>query len=443
MVDERVPPHDELAEQSVVGAMMLSRTAIEDVLGVVEPGDFYDPRHEHIFQACTALHEREQPVDAVTVSDELQRTGLLARAGDIAYLHDLTSVVPSALAAGYYAGIVRDMRVWRRMIEAGARITDWGYKREGGDPAAQLERARTELDSAVRTATTEVEFIGGALTGVVDTMKAGPQAIRATPTPWEPLNRYVSGVKPGQLIVIGARPSEGKSIVGLQLARAMAERGPVAFASMEMGREEIMQRLIASVASVHMGSITRSSLTQEEWDRVARVRPRIAALPIAVDERSEMTITQIRSFARSVSRKGQLGGIVVDYLQLISGARSDQKRYEVVTETSRQLKILARELDCPVVALSQLNRGERTPGGKRRAPTLSDLRESGQIEQDADVVILLERELEPDGLPGNNLHLHIAKQRQGRLGRVTLLFEGQYTRVSTPSAARFELPIPD
>lgn len=443
MPEERLPPHDAIAEQSVVGAMMLSRNAILDVLGVVEPSDFYDPRHEHIFQAAAALHERNLPVDAVTVSDELQRTGLLTRAGDVAYLHELTSVVPSALAAAHYATIVRDMRVWRRMIEAGTRITDWGYKREGGDPGAQLERARTELDSAVRTATTEVEFIGGTLPGVVDTMEAGPQAVRATPTPWEPLNRYVSGVKPGQLIVIGARPSEGKSIIGLQLARAMAERGPVAFASMEMGREETMQRLIASMASVHMGSITRNSLTQDEWERVARVKSRIAALQIAVDERSEMSITQIRSFARSVSRKGHLGGIVVDYLQLVSGTRSDQKRYDIVTETSRQLKILARELDCPVVALSQLNRGERGRSGKRPAPTLSDLRESGQIEQDADVVILLERELEPDGLPGNNLHLHIAKQRQGRLGRVTLNFEGAYTRVSTPVVGGFELPIPD
>lgn len=437
-----MPPHDELAEQSVLGAMMLSRNAVLDTLGVVEAGDFYDPRHEHVFAAISALHEQDRPADVITVTDELQRTGKLAKAGDIAYLHELTSAVPSIASAGYYAGIVRDMRVWRRMVEAGTRITQWGFAREGEDVNAQIERARAELDGAVRSATRDVEMIGGGLKPLVDSMQAGTASRNVIPTPWEPLNRYVQGLKPGQLVVIGARPSEGKSIIALQLARAMAERGPVAFASMEMSREDLVQRLLASVADVHMGSITRGSLTQEEWQKVALRRGYIEGLKIAVDERSEMTVTQIRSFARSVSRRGPLGGVVVDYLQLVSGVRG-QNRYETVTETSRQLKILAREMGCPVVALSQLNRGDKTPGGKPRAPRLSDLRESGQIEQDADVVILLERELEKDGLPGPNLHLHIAKQRQGKLGEVTLNFEGPYTRVSTFQPVSYELPFSD
>lgn len=435
-----MPPHDELAEQSVLGSVMLSRNAVLDVLGIVEAGDFYDPRHELVYGAVRALHDREQPTDVIAVSDELQRRKALGRAGGEEYLHRLTSVPTTTANAAYHAGIVRDTAVRRRMLEAGMRIAEWGFAREG-DPHEQLEAARAELDSVVRSATTDVEMIGKALPGLVDSMQAGATAQNVIPTPWEPLNRYVQGLKPGQLVVIGARPSEGKSIIALQLARAMAERGPVAFASMEMSREDLMQRLIASVADVHMGSITRGSLTQEEWQKVALRKRYIEDLQIAVDERSEMTVTQIRSFARSVSRRGPLGGVVVDYLQLVSGVRG-QNRYETVTETSRQLKILAREMGCPVVALSQLNRGDKTPGGKRRPPTLSDLRESGQIEQDADVVILLERELEKDGLPGPNLHLHIAKQRQGKLGRVTLNFEGAYTRVTTPTWG-VELPVPD
>lgn len=437
-----MPPHDALAEQSVLGSMMLSRDAVLDVLPVVEAGDFWDPRHEMVFAAARALHDRELPVDMIAVSDELQRRGLLGKAGGAEYLAELTSAPSSTANAGFHAGVVRDTAVRRRMIDAGMRITEFGFARQG-DPHEQLEQARGELDRVVRSASTSVSFIGDALGGVVDEMEAQRTAARAVETPWAALNRYIVGLKPGELTVIGARPSEGKSIIALQLAREMAERGPVAFVSMEMGRGEITRRLISSMASVHMGSISRDSLTQEEWQRVAKVRPQIEGMRLAVADESEMTITKIRSFARSVSRKGQLGGVVVDYLQLVSGARSDQERYTIVTETSRQLKILSRELDCPVVALSQLKRGETARNGKRRAPTLSDLRESGQIEQDADVVILLELEREMDGLPGDNLWLHIAKQRNGRLGRVPLFFEGQFMRVSTPSSARFELPIPD
>lgn len=441
-MSDRMPPYDELAEQSVLGAMMLSKNAIWDVLGTVEPGDFYDPKHEVVYEGIRTLVDHERPVDVLSVIDELQRAGKVARAGGEGYVHTLTDVVITTVNAGYHATIVRDAAVRRRMIEAGERIAAKGYAREG-DVHEQLEQARAELDGAVRAATTSVVSVGPAFSRVVDALSTPESQHAIVPTPWEQLNRYMVGMRPGALIVVGARPSEGKSIIGLQLARALAVRGNVAFSSLEMPEDEITQRLIASMASVSLGSIGRSTLTEEEWDRVAKVRPRIERMPLFVDDRSQVTITQIKSFARSVSRKGKLGGVVVDYLQLVSGTRADQKRFEVVSEVSRQLKIMARELECPVVALSQLNREAAGVGKMRRNPTLSDLRESGSIEQDADVVLLLQRQVETDGLPGPDLDIHVAKQRQGRLGKVSLLFEGQYARVSTHSAARFELPIPD
>lgn len=441
---DRVPPYDELAEQSVLGSMMLSKQAIWDCLAVMEPGDLYDPRHEVIFTAIRILGDRGLPVDAITVVDELQRVARLDNAGGAAYVHHLTGVPSTTANAAFHAQVVRDAAVRRRMIEAGMRITEWGFSREG-DPHEQLEQGRAELDSVVRAATTAVTTVGASFAKVVDTL-ASPAAQREiVPTPWEDLNRYVVGMRPGSLIVVGARPSEGKSVVGLQLARALMTRGNVAFASLEMPASEITHRLIASMASVHMGSISRSQLTPEEWDRVRRVRDRIELMPLYINDESESTITQIKSFARSVARKGKLGGVVVDYLQLVAGMRANDERYAIVSEVSRQLKVMARQLDCPVVALSQLKRGDSVQAGKgqQRRPALSDLRESGTIEQDADVVLLLQRRLEPDGLPGNDLDIHVAKQRQGRLGKVTLMFEGHYARVSQRSVARFELPIPE
>lgn len=419
--------------------MMLSRDAVFDVLAIVEPGDFYVPKHDLVFAAILALVSADVPVDQISVGDELRRSGELERAGGIGYVHELAGVPPTPANAGYYASVVREAAVKRRMIAAGTRIVEWGFQ-ESGDAHEQLEQGRAELDRIVRASTTEVRSVHDSFGRVVDAISERPQA---TPTPWPTLDELLVGLMPGKLYVIGARPGDGKTIMGLQFARALATRGNVAFSSLEMGEDELTERLIASMGSVSLGAITKHQLSDEDWARVAQVRNRIERMPLYVDDRSGVTITQIKSHARSVSRKGRLGGVVVDYLQLVSGTTSDQKRYEVVSEVSRQLKIMARELECPVIALSQLNRESAGVGKMRRAPTLADLRESGSIEQDADVVMLLQRQLEKDDLPGNELVVHVAKNRSGRTARRSLLWEGQYARLSTFSAARFELPIPD
>lgn len=435
---QRVPPSDEMAEQSVLGSMMLSKTALWEVIEVLQPGDFYHPKHELVFRAAVAVAMRNEPVDLVSVSDELARTGETVRAGGVGYAAELTSVPPTASNAAYYAGIVKSKAVKRRMIAAGTRIVEMGFSHVG-DPLEQAEAARAELDAVATNAATEVETIGSTFASVVVGLEENPQVVE---TPWPEINDLITGLRPGTLDVIGARPGEGKTIVGLQLAEELAQKGSVAFSSLEMSRAELVERMIAGRARVHMGSIARHSLTDEEWRRVAEVRAEIERMPLYIDDRSGVTVMQIKAFARSVKRRGHLSGVVVDYVQLIQGAgRKDTSRNEVVGEITRQLKIMARELEVPVIALAQLNRDVITKG-KLRPPTLSDLRESGSIEQDADLVILLQRLLEKDDQPGDRIDMHVAKHRKGRTGRRTLFWEGQYARVSSMGGRYVGFPLP-
>lgn len=419
-----VPPHDAVAEASVLGGMLLSRDAAFEVISVLEARDHYLPKHELVHEAIVALLGRGEPADAVTVVDELRRRGVLERVGGAAFPHELTSAVPTAANAVFYAEIVREKAILRRLVEAGIRITQRGYASEG-DAAELAESARRELDEAAANAVAQVEPIGSAFSRLVDSLEERPRYVE---TPWRDLNALVGGLRPGGLYVIGARPGEGKTIMGLQLAAQLASSGPVAFSSLEMSRDELLTRLIAMRGKVHLTPLTTHALSDEDWERVSRVRPGILNLPLFVDDRSGVTVTQIRAWARSVSRRGQLAGVVVDYLQLITGGDRSRARHEVVGEISRQLKILARELGCPVLALSQLNRESVGKQG-RRAPSLADLRESGSIEQDADVVLLLQRSLDDDGKPGDRLGVHVAKNRHGQTGVRTLAWEGQFARV--------------
>jgi replicative DNA helicase len=427
-VDEqlRALPHDLIAEQSVLGGMMLSKQALWDVAGLLEAGDYYQPKHEEIHVAIIALMQRDEPVDAITVGDELARTGRLNAVGGAPYLHELTGIVPTAANAGFYAEIVREKAIRRRLVEAGTRIAQMGYSTVGV-ASEQAETARAALDAAASNSSSDIEAIGRALPVVVEELNAQPKVVE---TPWREVNELIGGLRPGGLYVVGARPGEGKTIVGMQIAQNLARLGPVAFSSLEMSQSQLLERLIALRAKVHMGRMARHDLTPEDWQSLARVRGDIERMPLYVDDRSGVTITQIKAFARSVKRRGEMAGVVVDYLQLITGGDRSKPRHEVVGEISRQLKIMARELECPVVALSQLNRESAATGKGKRAPTAADLRESGSIEQDADVVMLLQRQQVND-VPIDRLDVIVAKNRHGETGKRVLLWEGQYARVTS------------
>lgn len=431
-------PHDDLAEQSVLGSMMLSAAALWEVLDGLVSSDFYQPRNAVVFDAIAAVAGRNDPVDALSVSDELQRSGMVVKAGGVDYVMALTSVPSTPANAAYHAEIVKDRALRRLTVETGFRVVELGFSPEG-DPVDQVEAARMELGRVSSSASVEVAAVGQEFAAVADSLDTAPATV---PSPWPELDEVIVGFEGGRLYVLGARPGEGKTMMGLQIAMALANSGPVAFTSLEMSRQELMLRMMASRATVPMANLSRRVLTDVDWDRLRRARPGIERLPLFIDDRSGLTVQHVKAFARTVARKGKLGGVVVDYLQLMQGGVRGQDRHEVVAEMSRQLKAMARELGCPVIALSQLNRGSAGEGKQRRAPSLADLRESGAIEQDADVVVLLQRQLEDDGEPGDRLTVIVPKNRHGRTGRRTLLWEGKYARVSSFRSGP-ELVIPE
>lgn len=387
---DRTPPHDEVAEQSVLGSMLLSKRALDDVTDhLTEGSQFYKPAHELIFNAATRLWRANEPVDATTVLAELHKAGDLARAGGGAYLHTLIASVPTAANAEHYARRVRELAVLRRLVAAGTRIAQLGYSADGTPVDEVVEHARAEVD-ATTTVSAKVSMLEDLIDPVLDALDKGTMQQIVGATPWPDLNAHIGGMRRGCVYVVGARPGVGKTIIALQIALALAEHGHVSFSSLEMSETELTLRIIANLANVALGRLNGSgqSLTARDWEHIAMARGRLAALPLAFDDRGTVSPVDVRSHARSVSRKGPLAGIVVDYMQLMSAPADMGRapRQEVVAGFSRALKNLARELDVPVVVLSQLNRGSVNDN---RPPTMADLRESGAVEQDADVIWLL------------------------------------------------------
>lgn len=411
------------AERSVLGAAMLSRKALDEILPMIQPEDFERWQDAEIWRSIQALSNASQGVDAITVADELLRRGDLERVGGAHALHELTGEVPTAANAGYYAEIMLADALKRRLREGSIAVAQ--VASGTGDPEEISENARAIIDQATKRGIRDASAI-------VDTLDETLARLAEPPlyhsTVWKHLNDLISGWMPGGLYVVAARPGDGKTIIGLQSAADLTRHGAVAFSSLEMSTEDLTKRLFAMRGGIHMTNLSRNSLSPAAWDAVAQLRPEIAKMPLFIDDRSHVTVAQIRAHARAVARRhGQLGAVVVDYLQLISGSDSRRPRHEVVGEISRSLKIMARELQVPVIALSQLNRNSAS--GAR--PTLGDLRESGTIEQDADAVILLQRERDPNGNPTDELAVIVAKNRQGRTGEFPLVWEGEFARVST------------
>lgn len=419
MTDEN-PSHDAVAEQSVLGAMLISRDAIADIADILDGGDFYRPQHETIYRTIMDLHGSGSPADAITVNDALTNMGEIARIGGPAYTHQLATTVPSASSGAYYAEIVAHAATRRRLTSAGRKIQDLAGS--GGDVDELVEAARREVDQTSRATGSAVLSFGETIDVMLGTLD---EEINHHPTPWDAVNQIIGGLRPGALYVVGARPSVGKSVVALNLAQELAKHGSVAFSSLEMSNNDVQIRAVSSDLNLDVSRLIERNLTPGDWAKIRDRRASWSDVPLFVDDRSGVTITDIKRFARSVNRRKPLAGVIVDYLQLMAQPHGDKRpRHEFVADMSRQLKIMAMDMQIPVIALSQLNRASEARQDKM--PMLSDLRESGAVEQDADVVILLHREIMGDNR--NDLSMLVAKNRHGATGLAELTFWGHYSK---------------
>ena len=430
---DRTPPQDIAAEQSVLGAMMLSKDAIADVVEVIREGDFYRPAHQTVYGTVLDLYGRGEPADAVTVAGELTRMGELGRIGGAPYLHTLVSMVPTAANAEYYARIVRERAILRRLVEAGTRIVQMGDAGQG-DVDAVVDRAQAEVYEVTERRSSEDylplrDLMEGTLTEI-EAIANRTGDLVGVPTGFIELDRLTNGLHPGQLVVLAARPAVGKSTLGLDLARAASIRHGLTSCifSLEMSRNEIVMRLLSAEAQVALHHMRSGHMSDPDWNRLAQKMGAVSEAPLFIDDSPNMTMMEIRAKCRRLKQRHDLRLVIVDYLQLMSSGKKVESRQQEVADFSRSLKLLAKELEVPVIAISQLNRGPEQRQDKK--PMLSDLRESGSIEQDADMVILLHREdaYEKESPRAGEADFIVAKHRNGPTQTVTVAFQGHYSR---------------
>jgi replicative DNA helicase len=429
------PPNDMLAEQCVLGAMLLSVDAVGEVVEVVIGADFYRPAHEQIFGTIVDLYGRGEPVDPVTVAAALGRRGLLAKIGGAPYLHDLIASVPLAANAGFYADIVREKAILRKLQEASTRIAQWSTAGEG-EVDSIVDRSQAEMMAVTdRRHGNDYQSVATLLPGALDEIEAiaGRGDRGGVPTGFADLDAVIHGLQPGQMLVVGARPGVGKSTLGLDLARAAAvtHGQPTVVFSLEMSQMEIMMRLLSAEGSVPLENLRSGQMRDDDWTKVANVMTRVSEAPLYIDDSPNLSMTEIRAKARRLKQRNGLRLIIIDYLQLMSSGRRVESRQVEVSEFSRQIKLIAKELAVPVVALSQLNRGPEQRTDKR--PQLSDLRESGAVEQDADLVILMHRPdmYDPASSRVGEVDLHLTKHRNGPTATITLAFQGHFSRLTS------------
>ena len=401
-------------EVSVIGSILLTKgKALDDL--TLAPDDFSDRSNEIIYKTMLEMKHNRNPIDVVTVGARLPKLA--------SYLHDCVTATPTAVSVGYYASKVVEESTRRRLSATAAIISE---SAKYADPSEVLEKAKKSLDGLIeRNIATKPSYVDDELIPYLDELDK-PKNYPLTP--WPQLNTVIGGLRPGALYIVGARPGVGKTVVGLQLAWHLSKSGPVSFHSLEMGKTELYNRIIAQECEVYLGNLDKGMARDHEWEKIAKTI-RQTKHELAIHDKSGQTIQQIRALSNSVKNDGNLTAIVVDYLGLIQDTEKGRKRYEMITDISIGLKNLARDLEVPVIALAQLNRGPEQR--KNSEPDMADLRDSGGIEQDADVVILLHREqVEGDqDWERSQMILNVAKNRHGTTNKAWLKFEGHHARV--------------
>ncbi|MBR3253994.1 replicative DNA helicase [Candidatus Saccharibacteria bacterium] len=445
--DGRTPPQDVVAEKSLLGAILISDGILPEVLTIIRPDDFYDERHRAIFKAMSDLYDQHKPVDLLTLTSELKTTKKLKDIGGAPYLTELSNFVPAASHAKAYAEIVEKTSTRRKLIKAGTEIAEKAYEddAEATELIGAAEKQLFEVsDKIVKSDYTPIDQLLADAFDRIEELQKNKGALRGLKTGFRDLDKKTAGLQKGDLVIIGARPAMGKTTFAQNIAYNIAsinKRG-VLFFSMEMGANEIVDRMISDVSGVNNWNIRTGNVTDEEFARIGDAMAEMDEIPIYIDDTSSMTIMELRNKARRAKHDHDIGVVIVDYLQLIQGSdRYKGNRVQEVTEISRGLKILARELEIPVVALAQLSRG--VTGRDDPRPVLSDLRESGSIEQDADLVMFLHR---PDYYRQNDdnyeethiTELLIAKHRHGAVGKIELYFHPELLRFMSLDKTREE-----
>ncbi|QPK81348.1 replicative DNA helicase [Schaalia sp. ZJ405] len=430
---DRTPPQDVEAEMSVLGSMMLTAGAISAVTEILRGSDFYLPNHELIFDAIIALNDRAEPADAITVASELKKDGALSRVGGAAYLHTLISSVPTAANAGYHAKIVRERAIMRRLVTAGTRVVQLGYAESGSDVDEIVDQAQAEIYAVSDGRKSEdyvaMKTMSEDVLVALEDIEKNQGKLQGVPTGFTDLDQLTQGLHGGQMIIVAARPAMGKSTLALDFCRSASIKHGITslIFSLEMSQQEIAMRMLSAESGVRLSKMQAGKMTDMDWRKVAETTSRISEAPLYVDDSANMTISEIRAKCRRLKQEENLGLIVIDYLQLMTSGHQVESRQQEVSAMSRNLKLLAKDIDVPVVAVAQLNRNSESRNDRK--PMMSDLRESGSLEQDADIIMLLHRPdyYNKEDRPGE-ADIIVAKHRNGATATITALFQGDMAR---------------
>jgi replicative DNA helicase len=437
IADAPTPPHSIEAEQAVLGGLLMEPAAWDNVADVVGEADFYRNDHRLIFAAIGALAANSKPTDFVTVSEHLERNGNLEGAGGIAYLGTVARETPTAANVRTYAEIVRERSLLRQLITAGSEIASSVFNNDGQTARELVDKAEQKVFEIAEGSTrgggaVPVRALLPHVIDQIDDAHSNPDKLRGLPSGFAEFDKKTGGLRPGDLVIVAGRPSMGKTTLAVNMAEYaavhQANRVPVAIFSMEMPSEQLITRMLSSIGGVPLGNLRSGRISDDDWVRITSATSQLSEAKIFIDETPALTPTELRARARRVKREHGLGLVVVDYLQLMQVPGTKENRATEIGEISRGLKILAKELAVPVIALSQLNRAVEQRDNKK--PVMSDLRESGSIEQDADMILLIYREevYDKETTKKGIAEIDLAKHRNGEIGTFVLTFQGQFTR---------------